>query len=157
MLALPLLQVRLATDNERETRGWVEAMQSMDSPRAAGAAAGGLGAPPEGSGLKPNLSGKRTKGFDGHAKPRGRASVAHAAGDPSALLREALLLFLPAADVTAVSQSVSASCSFLARWCSPAGSGTAVWARPDGWRACRREGRICWPRRATQHRSATRP
>lgn len=101
--SVPRLQVRIATDNQRETQGWLDAMQSMESPRP-GAAAGnmGLGAPPEGSGLKPNLSTTRTKGFDGHAKPRGRASQVDDDGDPSAVLRKALLLFLPAADVSAV-------------------------------------------------------
>jgi hypothetical protein len=92
----------VATDNERETRGWIDAMQSMESPRAGATPSnGGLGAPPEGSGLTPHLSGTRTKGFDGQAKPRGRASLQDS-GDPSTVLREALLLFLPAADVAAV-------------------------------------------------------
>lgn len=95
----------MATDNERETRGWVDAMQAMESPRA-GTAAGSnaLGAPPDGPGLKPNLSATRTRGFDEHAKPRGRASLNDSTGDPSSVLREALLLFLPGADVAAVGQ-----------------------------------------------------
>lgn len=93
----------MATDNERETRGWMDAMQSMESPRAGAAASnGGLGAPPEGPSLTPNLSATRTKGFDGQAAPRGRASIADSGGDASAVLREALLLFLPGADVGAV-------------------------------------------------------
>ena len=108
-------------------------MQSMESPRAGAAGSnGGLGAPPEGPSLTPILSATRTKGFDGQATPRWRASITDSDGDASAVLREALLLFLPAADVAAVGRSLLLISSVVECLCDEFALITLVWVHREG-------------------------